>query len=82
MFPYRGAFGSLIYFAVETSSDMSFALGQVLQEPRRKYWEAVKWSLSNLRGTSNRWIHFVPRTEDFKATQTLTSFPPAFYSRF
>ena len=63
MFPYRGAFGSLIYFAVETSSDISFALGQVLQEPRRKYLEAVKWSLSNLRGTSNRWIHFVPRTE-------------------
>lgn len=64
--PYTEAIGSLKYLTVATMPDISFAVGQVSQfckYPGQNNWEAVKRTLSFLRGTPNHGIRFGPGTD-------------------
>ena len=59
--PYASAVGSLMYAMVCTRPDLAHAVGVVsrfLSNPSRKHWEAVKWILRYLRGTSKLGITF------------------------
>jgi Reverse transcriptase (RNA-dependent DNA polymerase) len=52
--PYREAIGSLMYAALGTRPDISFAvsfLAQFMQNPGRPHWEAVKRVFRYLKGT-------------------------------
>jgi hypothetical protein len=54
--PYANAVGSLMYAMVSTRPDISHAVGVVsryMENPGKEHWEAVKWVLRYLRGTSN-----------------------------
>lgn len=54
--PYSSAVGSLMYAMVCTRSDIAHAVGTVsrfLSNPGKEHWEAVKWILRYLKGTSN-----------------------------
>jgi hypothetical protein len=54
--PYANAVGSLMYAMVSTRPNISHAVGVVsryMENPRKEQWEAVKWVLRYLRGTSN-----------------------------
>ncbi|KAJ4728518.1 Retrovirus-related Pol polyprotein from transposon TNT 1-94 [Melia azedarach] len=54
--PYASAVGSLMYAMVCTRPDIAHAVGVVsrfLSNPRREHWNAVKWIMRYLRGTSN-----------------------------
>uniref|UniRef100_A0A3Q7IYG7 Uncharacterized protein n=1 Tax=Solanum lycopersicum TaxID=4081 RepID=A0A3Q7IYG7_SOLLC len=54
--PYSCAVGSLMYAMVCTRPDIAHAVGLVsryLANPSKVHWEAVKWILRYLRGTSN-----------------------------
>lgn len=54
--PYSSAVGSLMYAMVCTRPDIAYAVGIVsryLSNPGRHHWEAVKWIMRYLRGTSN-----------------------------
>ena len=54
--PYREAIGSLMYAAVATRPDISYAvstLSQFLENPGDAHWEAVKRIFRYLAGTSN-----------------------------
>jgi ATP-binding cassette subfamily B (MDR/TAP) protein 1 len=53
--PYASAVGSLMYTMVCTRPDIAHAVGIVsrfLANPGKEHWEAVKWILRYLRGTS------------------------------
>jgi hypothetical protein len=53
--PYASAVGSLMYAMVCTRPDIAQAVGVVsryLSNPGRDHWEAVKWILKYLRGSS------------------------------
>ena len=53
---YASAVGSLMYAMVCTRPDIAFAVGTVsryMGNPGREHWEAVKWILRYLKGTSN-----------------------------
>lgn len=53
--PYSSAVGSLMYAMVCTRPDIAHAVGVVsrfLSKPGREHWNAVKWILRYLRGTS------------------------------
>ena len=53
--PYSSAVGSLMYAMVCTRPDIAHAVGVVsrfLSNPGKKHWEAVKWILRYLKGTS------------------------------
>ena len=59
--PYREAIGSLIYLAVMTRPDISYAVGQVsqyCQNPGRVHWNAVKHIIAYLKKTINYGILF------------------------
>ena len=59
--PYASAVGSLMYAMVCTRPDIAHAVGVVsrfLSNPGKKHWEAVKWILRYLRGTSKLGITF------------------------
>ncbi|CAH9113366.1 unnamed protein product [Cuscuta europaea] len=59
--PYASAVGSLMYAMVCTGPDIAHAVGVVsrfLSNPGKKRWEAVKWILRYLRGTSKLGITF------------------------
>jgi hypothetical protein len=59
--PYASAVGSLMYAMVCTRPDIAYAVGVVsrfLSNPGEKHWEAVKWILRYLRGTSKLGITF------------------------
>ena len=52
--PYSLAVGSLMYVMVCTRPDIAHVVGTVsrfLSNPRKEYWEAVKWILKYLKGT-------------------------------
>ena len=54
--PYSSAVGSLMYAMVCTRPDIAHAVGLVsryLSNPGRHHWEAVKWIMRYLRGTTN-----------------------------
>ena len=53
--PYASAIGSLMYAMVCTRPDIEYAVGKTsryLANPGKQHWEAVKWILRYLRGTS------------------------------
>lgn len=59
--PYRQLIGSLIYLAVGTRTDISFAvsaLSQFLENPSEIHWKAAKRVLRYIAGTSNIGIEF------------------------
>ena len=54
--PYSSAVGSLLYVMVCTRPDIAHAVGVVsryMVNPGKEHWEAVKWLLRYLRGTSS-----------------------------
>ena len=59
--PYSSAVGSLMYAMVCTRPDIAHAVGVVsrfLSNPGKAHWEAVKWILRYLRGTSKMCLCF------------------------
>jgi Reverse transcriptase (RNA-dependent DNA polymerase) len=58
---YSSAVGSLMYSMVCTMPDIAHAVGVVsifLSNPEKQHWEAVKWILRYLRGTSKLCLSF------------------------
>lgn len=54
--PYSNAVGSIMYSMVSTRPDIAYGLGLVsrfMSKPGREHWNAVKWLLRYLKGTSN-----------------------------
>jgi hypothetical protein len=59
--PYASAIGSLMYAMVCTRPDIAHAVGAVsryMGNPGKQHWEAVKWILRYLRGTSDMSLCF------------------------
>ena len=59
--PYASAVGSLMYAMVYTRPDIANAVGVVsryMANPGKEHWEAVKWLLRYLRGTSSTSLFF------------------------
>ncbi|KAJ0726248.1 putative RNA-directed DNA polymerase [Helianthus annuus] len=59
--PYASAVGSLMYAMVCTRPDIAHAVGVVsrfMSNPGREHWEAVKWVLRYLKGTSKMGMRF------------------------
>ena len=59
--PYASAVGSLMYAMVCTRPDIAHAVGVVsrfLSNPGREHWDAVKWIMRYLRGTSDLRLTF------------------------
>jgi len=59
--PYASAVGCLMYAMVCTRPDIAYAVGvasRFLANPGREHWEAVKWILRYLRGTSKVCLSF------------------------
>ena len=59
--PYASAVGCLMYAMVCTRPDLAQAVSQVckfMSKPGKQHWEAIKWILRYLRGTSDRGIMF------------------------
>ncbi|KAE8684911.1 Actin-depolymerizing factor 1 [Hibiscus syriacus] len=59
--PYASAIGSLMYAMVCTIPDIAHAVGAVsryMNNPGKVHWEAVKWILRYLRGTTNKALCF------------------------
>ncbi|KAL5787036.1 hypothetical protein ACOSP7_003985 [Xanthoceras sorbifolium] len=59
--PYASAIGSLMYAMVCTRPDIAQAVGVVsryMNNPGKIHWEAVKWILRYLRGTTNKTLCF------------------------
>ena len=58
--PYASAVASLMYAMVCTRLDITHAVGVVskyMSHPGIKHWNAIKWILRYLRGTSNKFLH-------------------------
>ena len=54
--PYASSVGSLMYAMVCTRPDLAHGVGVVsryMANPRKEHWEAVKWLLRYLVGTSS-----------------------------
>lgn len=59
--PYALAVGSLMYAMVCTRPDIAHAVGVIsryMSNPGIEHWNAVKWILKYLRGTSSKCLHF------------------------
>jgi ATP-binding cassette subfamily B (MDR/TAP) protein 1 len=59
--PYSSTVGSLMYVMVCTRPDIAHAVGVVsryMENPSTAHWEAVKWLLRYLKGTSNMALCF------------------------
>ena len=59
--PYASAIGSLMYVMVCTRPDIAQAVGAVsryMNNPGKLHWEAVKWILRYLRGTTSKELCF------------------------
>ena len=59
--PYSSVVGSLMYAMVCTRPDIAHAVGVVsrfLDNPGKEHWEAVKWILRYLRGSSDECLCF------------------------
>ncbi|KAE8690148.1 hypothetical protein F3Y22_tig00110925pilonHSYRG00035 [Hibiscus syriacus] len=58
---YASAIGSMMYAMVCTRPDIAYAVGVVsryMNNPGKVHWEAVKWILRYLRGTTNKALCF------------------------
>ena len=59
--PYASEIGSLMYVMVCTRPDIAQAVGAVsryMNNPGKLHWEAVKWILRYLRGTTSKALCF------------------------
>jgi hypothetical protein len=59
--PYSSAIGSLMYAMVCTRPDIAHAVGVVrryMNNLGKEHWEAVKWILRYLRGTTKHALCF------------------------
>ena len=59
--PYASAIGSIMYAMICTRPDIAHAVGVVsrfMSNPGKQHWEAVKWILRYLRGTTDRVLCF------------------------
>ena len=59
--PYASVVGSLMYAMVCTRPDIGYAVGVVsrfMSNPGKEHWNAVKWILLYLKGTSNMCLFF------------------------
>ncbi len=59
--PYASTIGSLMYAMVCTRLDISHVVGVVskyMSNPGKQHWEAVKWILRYLRGTTEKCLTF------------------------
>ena len=59
--PYASVVGSLMYAMVSTRPDIAHSVGVVgrfLVNPGKQHWEAVKWILRYLKGTSHHCLCF------------------------
>ena len=59
--PYASAVGRLMYAIVCTRPDITLVVGVVsrfLAKPGKEYWNAVKWILRYLKGTSKMSLCF------------------------
>ena len=59
--PYASAVGSFMYAMVCTRPDIAHAVGVVcryMANPGKEHWEAVKWLLKYIRGTSSTSVCF------------------------
>jgi hypothetical protein len=59
--PYANFVGNLMYAMVSTRPDISHAVGVVsrfMAKPGKEHWQAVKWVLRYLKGTSDHCIVF------------------------
>ena len=59
---YALAIGSLIYAMVCTRPDIAHVVGVVsryMSRPEKQHWEAVKWILRYLRGSTNTCLYFI-----------------------
>lgn len=59
--PYASAVGSLMYAMMCTRPDIAYSVGIVsrfLSNPGKEHWDAVKWILRYLRGTSKACLCF------------------------
>ncbi|KAH8931057.1 hypothetical protein BDL97_19G002300 [Sphagnum fallax] len=59
--PYASTIGSLMYTMVCTRPDISHAVGvmsKYMSNPSKQHWEAMKWILRYLRGTTEKCLTF------------------------
>ena len=59
--PYASAIGSLMYAMVCTRPDIAHAVGVVsrfMSNPGKQHWEAVKWILRYLKGSTSSALCF------------------------
>ncbi|WVZ52997.1 hypothetical protein U9M48_003991 [Paspalum notatum var. saurae] len=64
--PYSSAVGSLMYAMVCSRPDLSYAMSLVsryMANPGKEHWNAVKWILRYLRGTSDASLRFGEKRE-------------------
>ena len=67
--PYASAVGSLMYAMVCTRPNIAHAMGVIssyMSHLGIEHWNAVKWILRYLRGTSNKCLHFGGSTTDLQ----------------
>lgn len=77
--PHASAVGSLMYAMVGSWPDLGYAVGLVsryMGNPRRIHWEAVKWIMKYLAGTSSFCLNFT-KNSNFR----VESFCDADYAR-
>jgi len=67
--PYASAVGSLMYAMVCTRPDIAFVAGVVarfMADPGKAHWEAVKWLLRYLKGTTSTSLVFCESKAELK----------------
>ena len=65
--PYASVVGSLMYAMVCTRPYIAHivrVISRYMSDPRIEHWNAVKWIVRYLRGTSNKCLHFGGSTTD------------------
>jgi hypothetical protein len=75
---YRSAIGSLMYIAICTRPDISFAVGvlsRFLEKPNQKHWDAFLHVLRYLKATSSFSIRYKHRPEEILNANPSWNFP-------
>ena len=68
--PYEKAVGSLMYLMISTRPDIALAMGKVsryMSNPGKVHWEAVKWILRYLKGTTDVGLLFDAKSLNAKS---------------